>query len=91
MPHCRQPSTMYACQGCIMRNLSFGVKLKMLREAQDLTVSEASAKCGVPEKTWERIEAGNNAPSSANFVRILKGLHVSINVINPQDLEEQTL
>lgn len=71
-----------------MKTLKFGEKLDLLRRAQDLTYGELSVKAEVPGKTLERICAGKNAPSAAHFVRLMKALKISLEAVEPEDLEE---
>lgn len=76
------------CASCGMRQkLSFGLKLDLLRRAKGLTIGELALKSGVPEKTMERVILGQNAPSASHFVRIIKALCISMDAIEPGDLE----
>lgn len=68
--------------------LNFAVKLKLLRQSQDLTMSQAEKKCGLREGRWEKIESGDHEPRAGDFVRILKGLGVSVKAFDPRDFEE---
>lgn len=68
--------------------LNFAVKLKLLRQAQDLTMSAAEKKCGLRDGRWEKIEAGDHEPRAGDFVRILKGLKVSVNAFEASDFNE---
>jgi transcriptional regulator with XRE-family HTH domain len=71
-----------------MRTLKFGGKLYLFRRERGATIAEASAKCGVPARTWERIEAGENAPSAAHLLRIMKKWKIALDAVEPEDLEE---
>lgn len=72
-----------------MRVLKFGAKVDLIRRAQGLTLHELAVKAGVPEKTIERVCEGHNAPCAAHFVRIVKALHISMDAIEPTDLEDE--
>ena len=71
-----------------MRVLRFGGKLDLIRRAKGVTLAALSAKSGVPERTVERICAGQGAPCAAHFVRLIKTLGIDIDAIEPEDLEE---
>ncbi len=72
-----------------MKTLTFGAKLDLFLRERDLTNGALSRKTAgkVPEKNIERYRAGQNAPSAAHLVRILKTLDVSLDAIDPGDLE----
>jgi transcriptional regulator with XRE-family HTH domain len=89
MPEVCQSSCLSGCRGCAMKVLRFGGKIDLIRRAQDLTIHQLSDKSGVKEKTLERICEGHGAPCAAHFVRIIKALHISLDAIEPEDLEEE--
>ncbi len=68
--------------------LYFAVKVKLLRQSQDLTMLEAEKKCGLREGRWEKIEAGDHEIRAGDFVRILRGLGVSVKAFEAKDFEE---
>jgi transcriptional regulator with XRE-family HTH domain len=72
-----------------MKALRFGGKLDLLRRARGLTVGELSRTSGVPERTLERICEGRGAPCAAHLVRLLRALRISLDAIEPEDLEEE--
>ncbi len=71
-----------------MKVLRFGGKLDLIRRAKGVTLAALAAKSGVPERTVERICAGQSAPCAAHFVRLVKTLNVDLDAIEPEDLEE---
>lgn len=74
-----------------MKTLRFGGKLDLFLRSKDLTSGDLSRGTKIPEKTVERIRAGHGAPCAAHLVRILKFLKISLNAIDPRDLEEEAL
>ena len=91
MPRACQSSTLSCCRRCRMKTLKFGGKLDLLRRAQGLIHGQLAAKSEVPEKTVERICEGRGAPCAAHFVRLVKALNISMDAIEPEDLEEEGL
>lgn len=71
-----------------MKHLKFGGKLDILRRAHGFTIGSLALKCGIPESTMERICLGQNSPSARNLVAILKSLHINLDVVEPEDFEE---
>lgn len=72
-----------------MRTLKFGAKADLIRRAHGVTLAALSRMSGVPERTVERICSGHSAPCAAHFVRIVKALNISLDAIEPEDLEEE--
>lgn len=91
MPWFCQPPCMPDALTETMRVLKFGAKLDLLRRAKGVTLGELSRMSGVPERTTERICAGQSAPCAAHFVRLIKSLGISLEAIDPADLEEEGL
>lgn len=59
-----------------MPNLSPGARLERLRTGLGVNVSELSARSGVPRKTIDRIEAGQD-PKLTTYLRLLVALGIS--------------
>lgn len=64
-----------------MKHLINGGRINLIRRNQGLTIGEYAAKCGVPEKTMERICLGSNAPEGPTLLRIIKLGGVSPDVL----------
>ena len=91
MPDSCQPSCVAARREAALKVLKFGGKLDLIRLAKGATLAELAVKSGVPERTVERICAGHNAPSAAHFVRLVRALDISLDAIEPEDLEGEEL
>ena len=70
------------------RVLRFGGKIDLIRRSKDLTLEDMAKLSSVPIKTLERIFAGHGAPCAAHFIRIMRALKISFDIIEPEDLEE---
>lgn len=71
-----------------MTPLRFGSKLDLIRRGKGLTIGEFAAKCGVPERTMERICLGANAPSARHLFCILTQGKVSTDAFGSDDFGE---
>lgn len=68
--------------------LKFGGKLKLLREAADLSISEAETISGMRDGRWEELESGEHEPRTGDFIRALVALRVkNYRVFKPEDFE----
>ena len=74
-----------------MKLLRFGAKLDLLRRGQGLTVGEFAAKCGVPERTMDRLCAGENAPKARSLFLIVTKGRISLSAFDADDFEEEGL
>lgn len=64
-----------------MRTLSadrFAFHLKRIREVQNLTQEELSAKTGLKATAISHFETGNRLPSLKNLIRIAAALNVEL-------------
>lgn len=64
-----------------MRHLINGGRIDLIRRNQHLTMSEFATKCGVPEKTMERICRGENEPEGGTLLRIIRRGGVSPEIL----------
>lgn len=55
-------------------NPSFGVRLKMVRDVQGLTIEAAAKKAGLPLRKWRQWEDGNGKPNVKQFCAICNSL-----------------
>lgn len=86
MPPFRQPSRLSEAP---VSTLSGGGKFDFLRRARGLTVGGTAKKTAIPEKSLERILGGHNAPTVANFLRLVRALGVEdvCSAFSPEDFE----
>jgi len=60
---------------------SFGLRLRALRQGQDLTLEAAAEQMDIDWKHLQKIEAGQLNITLVTLVRIAKGLHVSLDAL----------
>lgn len=86
MPQFRQPSSLFEAP---VNTLRGGGKFDFLRRVKGLTVGGTAKKTEISEKTLERILGGHNAPTVANFLRLLRVLEVEdvLSAFSPEDFE----
>jgi hypothetical protein len=72
-----------------VKTLNGGGKLDFLRRVQGLTVGGTAKQTTIPDKPLERILGGHNAPTVANFLRLLRVLRVEdvLAAFTPEDFE----
>lgn len=63
-------------------------RIKSIRKAKGMTLSDVEANCGVTASTISKIEKGSISPSYANLLRISKGLGVDIVQLISQDSQQ---
>jgi transcriptional regulator with XRE-family HTH domain len=91
MPEVLQSPRLSDCGRCAVKTLKVGGKVDLARRAQGLTVGQFAAKCGVPEKTMERICQRQNDPSAKTlFLIVIRG-KVSMDVFDEEDFGEEGL
>lgn len=90
MPQPRQAANFSCSRGCPVRLLKFADKLELFRRGKGLTLSALAEKSRVKPDTLENIQQGRNAPSAANFLRIIRALEVSPEAFDPEDLEVES-
>ena len=88
MPETCKPSCVCRCQ---VKTLRVGGKVDMARRSQGLTVGGFAKKCGIPEKTMERICLRQSDPSTHTFFRIITKGHVSLDLFDDDDFGEEGL
>ena len=57
---------------------ALAVRLRAIRKAKKLTLSEIEQACGVSASTISKIENGSLSPTYANLLKLAKGLNVDI-------------
>jgi len=83
-----KPPRVFSCRGCQMKHLKNGGRIDLIRQNQHLTISAYAAKCGVPEKTMERILLGSNEPNGTTLLKIIKRGGVSPDILEIDGWEE---
>lgn len=63
-------------------------RIKSIRKAKGMTLSDVEANCGVTASTISKIEKGSISPSYANLLRLSKGLGVDIVQLIRQDSQQ---
>src|SRR6185436_6491279 len=66
------------------RRLTPSTKLNAFRSLKGLTIGAMARKSGIAEKTMERFMAGQNAPTAASLMRIMRSFDISF---DPEDFE----
>ncbi len=61
--------------------MSFGKRLRELREECKLTQAQAAVRCQVPSASWSHWEAGKRNPSMASLRNIGTGLSFDADII----------
>lgn len=74
-----------------MKTLKVGGKVDMARRGQGLTVGGFAKKCGVPEKTMERICLRQSDPGTKTFFLIVTRGKVSLDLFDEEDFGEEGL
>ena len=72
-----------------MKRLKFGGKLEVCRRKEGVTIGALARMSGVPERTVERLLAGQNEPTAAHFVRLARALDINMDLFDPEDFETE--
>lgn len=86
MSHGAQSPCVARCPRCQVLTLSLGGKVDFIRRNLGLTIAQYAAKCGVPEKTMERVLLDSNKPSALTLYLIVTRGGVALDVITAEDL-----
>lgn len=85
----RSTPSMPSIASLAMTVLTFGAKLDLIRRALGLTRAEFAVKCGIKERTMDRLLAGENAPSARNLFLIVTRAGISLDAFGPEDFTEE--
>lgn len=61
-----------------------GAKIRTMRNIKKLSLTELSARTGIPEKDLSRIENGETMPEKHAIRKIAEAIGVSPNILTPQ-------
>lgn len=62
-------------------NLLIGKRIRVIREKNNLTISELALKCDVNEKYLGKIERGECSASAFIFKKIAEGLSINLSIL----------
>jgi transcriptional regulator with XRE-family HTH domain len=72
-----------------MSNLSFGAKLRQLREEQDISLRELAKRVGVSGAFLSDVELGRRFPSTEIIVLIAKEIKVAVEELKKYDFRDE--
>ncbi len=74
-----------------MNNLAIGNRIRISRQARQLTIDKLSERCGITEKHLGNIERGDDSPSLKALINIANELDVSMDYLLGDDLKYNLL